>query len=379
MLTQTLLALLIATGGAVADRGSDLIGWGGERMTAAARTLVRRGREVRFDAEERAVTNWRVETATALDPAPIAALAALVDADRPVVTRCVRLNNYWCIKSARWEGEIGTDEEGHVGFASAQSGADAAATLLRRYYLEFGRRSARDIVRRWAPAECYFASGGGAPIAGGAPAAATGPITLGNLAVRGIGATLRARYLASRRKGRVAANRSRPAAGPRAPAPRVATGMPRALPAVRIPEVAAGAGEGGGLTISSALPYRVTPPRSLASRAAPVRVAAATAAAATEVAPPAPAPRLTCAPDELRLRNYASRIADALGVGSDDDLKLFEADGAPTRNLAPVLLAMSGFELGTLRARSDLVEGAVARQAARARTPAPAEEADGER
>jgi hypothetical protein len=121
----------------------------------------------------------------------------------------------------------------------------------------------------------------------------------------------------------------------------------------------------------------VTPPRSPASRAAPVRVAAAPAAAATDV--PAPAPRLTCAPDEQRLRNYANRIADGLGVGPDDDLKLFEADGAPTRNLAAVLLAMSGFELGTLRARGDLVDGAVERQAARARALAPAGAASGDR
>jgi hypothetical protein len=373
VLTQTLLTLMIAAGGAVADRSGDLAGWGGERIAAAARYLDGRGGAVRYAAEARAVTNWRVETATALDPAPVAALAALVDADRPVVTRCVRLNNYWCIKSARWEGEIGTDDEGHVGFASAERGADAAATLLRRYYLEFGRKSALDIVRRWAPAECYFPAAGGSP--GGTPAAATGPITLGNLAVRGIGATVRARYLASRRKGRFAARR--PAAGPRAPAPRLSVVVPRALPAPRVPDVAADAGDGPRLTISSALPYRVTPPRSPASRAAPVRVAAAPAAAATDV--PAPAPRLTCAPDEQRLRNYANRIADGLRVGPDDDLKLFEADGAPTRNLAAVLLAMSGFELGTLRARGDLVDGAVERQAARARALAPAGAASGDR
>jgi hypothetical protein len=379
VLTQTLLTLMIIAGSAVADRSRDLAGAGGDRITAAARWFDGRGREARYAAEERAVTNWRVEAATALDPAPVAALAALVDADRPVVTRCVRLNNYWCIKSARWAGEIGTDDEGHVGFASAERGADAAATLLRRYYLEFGRKSALAIVRRWAPAECYFPSPGGSPVAGATAAAAAGPITLANIAVRGIGATLRARYLASRRKGRVAANRPRPAAGPRAPAPRLSAVMPRALPAPRVPAVAAGAGDGPRLTISSSLPYRMTPRRSTGSRAAPVRVAAAPAAAATDAALPAPAPRLTCAPDEQRLRNYANRIVDGLGIGPDDDLKLFEADGAPTGNLAPVLLAMSGFELGTLRARNDLVDGAVERQSARARALATAEEAGGER
>ena len=131
------------------------------------------------------MSNWQWEAATRLEPGPVAALAALVEADRPVVTRCVKLNNYWCIKSAGWSGEIGTDDEGHVGFVSAERGADAAATLLRRYYLEFGRKSALDIVRRWAPAECRLVDSAGAAAV---------------LAVRGIGGTVRARYLASRRR-----------------------------------------------------------------------------------------------------------------------------------------------------------------------------------
>ena len=81
------------------------------------------------------------EAMDALEPKPIIAMAALFRAERPFVTRCVKLNNYWCIKSARWNGELATDGEGHVGFASAEHGADAAATLLRRYYLEFNRKS----------------------------------------------------------------------------------------------------------------------------------------------------------------------------------------------------------------------------------------------
>ena len=56
--------------------------------------------------------------------------------------RCVKLNNYWCIKRARWAGEIAADAEGHVAFASAIDGAIAAAILLRRYYIDYNRRSA---------------------------------------------------------------------------------------------------------------------------------------------------------------------------------------------------------------------------------------------
>ena len=54
----------------------------------------------------RKVTNWRKEAARHLDPDVVAAAAAFLEAERPVVSRCVKLNNYWCIKSARWDGEM---------------------------------------------------------------------------------------------------------------------------------------------------------------------------------------------------------------------------------------------------------------------------------
>ncbi len=139
--------------------------------------------EVRYAPAAREVSNWRSEATESLNPKPVAILAALFGLGRPIVGRCVRLNNYWCIKSAKWNGEIGTDPEGHVGFASAEEGAAAAAVLLRRYYLDFGRKSALDVVRRWAPAECGLYTG-------------IGGLTL---AVRGIGGTVRAKYLAAHR------------------------------------------------------------------------------------------------------------------------------------------------------------------------------------
>jgi hypothetical protein len=78
---------------------------------------------------------------------------------------------------------------------------------------------------------------------------------------------------------------------------------------------------------------------------------------------------LTCAPDEQRIQNYAARMVQHLGLQPGDDLNLFEPDGRPLPNLARVLLAMSGFELGYLRASVELVEGAIAR--ATPRPPAP--------
>jgi hypothetical protein len=394
-LTPLALLLLAGLGPDAAPLGS-VAAAGLARLGAAEREIA-----ARYEPVSRQVTNWRIETAQDLEPRPVAALAALIGADRPVVTRCVRLNNYWCIKRARWSGEVGADEEGHVGFASAEAGADAAATLLRRYYLEFDRRSAAAIVRRWAPAEC------GAAVAGGPSS------RIGILAVRGIGGTIRARYLASRRRVRITAE-AKPGAAPAArAAARVSAVIPRALPTVRVPDIAAGLGERSGTTLSATLPYRV------ARKPAPARAAGVAAAAgsvpdasrlrsassrerpgpsqgssrarpapsqgpsrgrpeppqtpsrpaaeAVSQTPSQPPSQLSCAPDEQRLRNYAGRIAGDVGLGPDDDLRLFEPDGTPMPNLAAVLLAMSSFELGALRAGDHLVAGAVERQAARAR------------
>ncbi|MBE7244635.1 MAG: hypothetical protein INR63_06770, partial [Actinomycetospora chiangmaiensis] len=155
----------------------------------------------RYDAPGRAVSNWHEETAAGLRPQALALTASLAK-DPPYVARCVRLNNGWCIKSAKWPGEIGADGEGHTAFATLADGADAAAHLLRRYYRDYGRRSALAIVRRWAPSECRVASPGGGTAAA---------VVSTGLAPRGIGRTLRARFLARHRPGgapRVAAARS---------------------------------------------------------------------------------------------------------------------------------------------------------------------------
>jgi hypothetical protein len=297
--------------------------------------------EARYQADTREVTNWRSEAMDALEPKPVVAMAALLKAERPFVTRCVKLNNYWCIKSARWNGELATDTEGHVGFVSADHGADAAATLLRRYYMEYKRKSALDIVRRWAPAECNVATGIGG---------------VAMLAVRGIGGTVRAQYLASRRKG--GAVRYTAKAGPSGRPGRVSMVIPMAskTPQFRVPSIAAGLGE---------KPKPAKPPQApVASRPKPARQPATTASTA-----PKPAPKVqvaaACPSEEQRHRNYAGRMVEGLGLGPADDLKLFAEDGTPQPNLIRVMLAMSAFELGALRANPDLVEGAVRRMAER--------------
>jgi hypothetical protein len=354
-----------------------------------------------YVADDRSVSNWRAEALHDLQPLPISAMAVLLNVERPVVTRCVKLNNYWCIKRARWNGEIGHDEEGHVGFASADQGADAAVTLLRRYYLDFGRKSALDIVRRWAPAECRGGSS----------------ISLSALAVRGIGQTLRARWLAAQRgrgarpaavrgasvqpssTGSAAMVAALPRAGVKtkttaspktaAPAagPRVSVVPLRPLPAFRVPDIAVGLGERQVTTISSSLA-----PRPRRRQPTPASVAAATRAKdapAARRAPtppvrvasvtPIPAPAASCTLDEGRIRNYAARIVRGLELGPGDDLKLFAADGTPLPNLPRVMLAMSAVELGMLRASMELIEAAIGRAAPRPQTSAALDRAEAQR
>jgi hypothetical protein len=324
----------------------------------------------RYDPAKRAVSNWHEETAAALRPQALALTASLTP-DPPYVARCVRLNNGWCIKSARWPGEIGADGEGHTAFATLADGADAAARLLRRYYRDYDRRSALSIVRRWAPSECAIAPAARRPAAGPAVASALAP--------RGIGGTLRARYLARHRPGgapRVAARTARAGAlrvQPWSPLARLA-GRPgarpaaRALPRVSAPQPVADIAEGIGPASTKPALRRVSDPAALlAGRTVPSQdrlVAESALLPAIAAGLPVldlrlPAP--LCSGDETRIRAYANRIASSVGVKPDDDLHLFGPDGAPLPNLAPVMLAMSAVELGTLRAGPDLVAGAIGR------------------
>jgi hypothetical protein len=346
MVPQTLLALVLA-GRALMPGDADPSNEAGLRSPDEAQAV-----QARYQPETREVTNWRFEAVDALEPKPVAVMAALLNAERPFVTRCVKLNNYWCIKSARWNGELATDKEGHVGFASADYGADAAATLLRRYYLEFKRKSALDIVRRWAPAECNIATGiGGMAV----------------LAVKGIGGTVRARYLASRKTGRVVRYTAQARTGSKTGRVSMVIPMAPKTPQVRAPSIAVGMGE-------RAKPAAPRP--RVVARSKTHREPTATASTAPK-ASPRPQASTACAPDEQRLRNYASRMVEGLGLGPTDDLKLFAEDGTPLSNLTHVMLAMSAFELGALRASPDLVERAIRRATARIEASAKLDQSQG--
>jgi hypothetical protein len=364
LLAPLLLALMLQDGSAALRAGSAAF----EHAPARGLALVAsRGQpsqaepDARYLATARAVSTWQAETVRALSPAPLAALAVLSGAERPVVTRCVKLNNPWCIKRAHWPGEIGADEEGHTAFAGLDNGADAAARLLRSYYVAFGRHSALDIVRRWAPAEC----------------GSTGASPTGTLAVRGLGMTLRARFLVSHRRGgrlamRGASGPSRPGgAANRAPGRIRVTIVPlHAMPSYRVPDIAAGMGERrpaatASLMAPSVQPRRAVPRRATAAPAAkPPRPAAAPGWIERIDVAGAGAP--ACGGDETRIQNYAARIAGSVGLKPADDLKLFDAEGRPSANLPAVMLAMSSVELGYLYAGARLIEAAVARLASAA-------------
>ncbi|SFV11513.1 hypothetical protein SAMN02799631_05287 [Methylobacterium sp. 174MFSha1.1] len=380
MILTAFLSLSLAAGPAT-DAAAALVRDGAARLgdgLAAASALAAPERAMPvYRPEARAVSNWRSETKDGLLPLSLAWTAWAAPGDPAFVARCVKLNNYWCIKRARWDGEIGGDQEGHTGFATAGQGADAAVSLLRRYYGEYGRRSALAIVRRWAPAECAgpVAARAVAPVRGAAPARAASP-ALTALAPQGIGRTLRARFLAGHGRGGAPRRVARAPAHPTAAARPVAGNALRVQPwsalarmqgkprqpvrvvrAPPLPTIATGIGE-------TARPAAIEPMRALdgARLAAEASALPTLAVAPASALPPAlrpPAP--LCGSDEIRIQNYAARIAGSVGVKPGDDLGLFTPDGHATARLAPVLLAMSAVELGALRASPALVAAAIAR------------------
>ena len=358
-----------------AETGADVLLDALPPLTATVASAEPEPAPPRFDPATRSVSNWHAQTGAQLMPRALALTASLAE-DPPYVARCVRLNNGWCIKSARWPGEIGADGEGHTAFASLDDGADAAASLLRRYYREYGRRTALAIVRRWAPAECRVAS---APARQGRTVST--PAVSSALAPRGLGRTLRARFLAAHRPG--GAPRGRAAAlrvQPWSPLARMAgrSGRrPSAVPRVAMlqpgPDIAAGIALSAGAPRQSAgrPPQGAADPAALLDRRAERGVPNADRMVAESALLPAIAtglpmldlrlPAPLCMGDPVRIEAYAGRISGSVGLKPGDDLDLFGPDGTPRANLATVMLAMSAVELGTLRAGPDLVAGAIAR------------------
>lgn len=331
MLLETLVAFLTA---AAPARPPALV--------IAPAAIVWRTPAPAYAPEKRAVDNWRLESALWLDMGPVAALRRALGADDGEPARCVKLNNYWCVKRAGWTGEIAADAEGHVAFASAEEGAAVAALLLRRYYVDYKRRSARAIIERWAPAQCSpMIAARPTP---GAPASREGMarmmpqrIVPMGIAPRGLQNTLRARWLAAHGRGGV---------GP-APMRSARAGSLDLMPAPSIME-----------GVAEARPAR-------AGKQAKQRPADAEIDTTASLALPlAPLPPLSgavdCSGEVARIANYAAHLSEGLAASPNDDLLLFDTSGQPTGNLAKALANMAAVEIGPARPRMGLVTAAVA-------------------
>ncbi len=289
-----------------------------------------------FNPTERAVSTWRAEAGDHLDLS--LRQAESLKGDTPSVARCVRLNNYWCIKKAGWNGEIAADGEGHVAFASATAGAAVAALLLKRYYVDFNRRTATAIIAHWAPAACG-GTGGGA--------------SLSSLTIKGIGGTLRARWLAGHARGFVTPLTRRSAAPRRSV---VAARLPTMMPA---PTIAAGlAIADRPITLDALLAAspNAPPSRSMIGMRRGSLVAASNGGGC----------------DGGHVAAYAAKAASGIATGADGDLELFTADGQPTANLALMMSNMARVEIGPLGAKRALVDEGIAEAFRPGRNPSAA-------
>lgn len=308
-----------------------------------------------FRRKEREVTNWRLEATSSLVASLSFNIFVLSGQTPPNLPRCIKLNNYWCIKRAGWAGEIASDEEGHVGFASASEGAQTAALLLRRYYVDFGRHSAYAIVSRWAPANC------GGPVAsyvvrrrvartGGGTKVVMGPRTDPGLVRGSLGGTLRARFLAAH-GGRRAAGPTAVRSAPRSVVPDYS------LVLMRAPTIEAGVSEAPATTGGSSLAGA-----SLAGLAVDIPAPKASAKGSpksdTKVAA---APVFSCSAEIQRINNYANRASAGITTNINEDLNLFTADGSPLPNLEKIMTNMASVEIGPWKADRALIVAAIAK------------------
>jgi hypothetical protein len=76
---------------------------------------------------------------------------------------CIRFNNYWCVKSSGWQGEVSKDARGHARFDDPVSGARAFARLMYVYRYTHRLKTANQIISRYAPSDDCVGSVGKPP------------------------------------------------------------------------------------------------------------------------------------------------------------------------------------------------------------------------
>ncbi len=345
-----------------------------------------------YQPGQRAVDNWRTESALALEMDPLAAARRAFALETGDPARCVKLNNYWCIKRAGWNGEIAADADGHVAFATAAEGAAVAALLLRRYYVDYNRRSARAIVERWAPAQCLMRPPGSAA---GSRAAALTPVSRAGLsrmlpqrvvpmglAPKGLMNTVRARWLAAHGQMGLAPMREQNELRAEWLAAHGRPGFMRGsgenasgkivrsrradseeLEMATTPTIMEGVTEitGKGRAVgrksakiaSNPKDQSLSPAEELAAPTSP-------SAPSTPSLSALPPVSFDCSGEMTRIANYAEHLIAGVTAGPFDDLQLFTPGGQPTDRLAKVMANMAAVEIGPAKPRMALIEGAVA-------------------
>lgn len=307
-----------------------------------------------FRPIERTVSNWRMEAVWNVNLKPDSTLRLAFGKDSGALPRCVKLNNYWCIKKAGWNGEIASDGEGHVAFASALEGAAVAALLLRHYYVDLNRHSALSIVSRWAPTQCSLQAA--MPVkAPSTPvkvlaipaktqvklaSTAMAIPSLSDLSVHDfalhdvVPESIQNKSRVRRLTVHARSASSRPAARTKTVSRHsiVRSHMPAMMPA---PEIAVGMGE-----------------RDI--KLNPVEYTA------LGLGKPLASPIVSCTEDGPRIAAYARHAIEGVATGINDDLHLFAEDGSPTPNLARVMRNMASVEIGPLSVQGRLVDAGIA-------------------
>ena len=294
-----------------------------------------------FDPEARAVSTWRQEAIDNLELSAGQEGAMRDPAGVAAVARCVKLNNYWCVKHAGWKGELASDDEGHVAFASAKEGAAVAALLLKRYYMDFDRKTALAIVSHWAPAQCATGVG---PLDHPMRSRAVGALPP---ALRG---TLRAHWLAGHLRGF-----DTPVAG-RPTRPGRSTGNGPVHRTMPTPAIARGlAAPTKPMTLDALLRASPNAPPSRSMIGMPGKMSTAHAHAT-----PLSLDGLAgCPADGGRIANYAAKAAAGIAVADNGDLGLFKPDGTPTANLTIMMGNMAKVEIGPAVTKPDLIAAGI--------------------
>jgi hypothetical protein len=101
---------------------------------------------VNYDPVAKAVSNWQGQAAINLG-------ASSEQLAKSKTLRCIKLNNYWCLKDIGWQGGIGRDCDGHTAFADGSFAARAAVRNLRTAYVTKNRRTALQLISAYAPAD----------------------------------------------------------------------------------------------------------------------------------------------------------------------------------------------------------------------------------